>query len=68
MRLRLSLRDREMDKEKMRRAICEIRCVCVLLDERHEVGTMCKAMVKNIIEATEKTPQNPEHLSESPVG
>ena len=61
-----------MDKKNICRAICEIRCVCVLLDEGDEIGIMCKAMAENIIKTIERTPQNPdyqrEHLSESPVG
>ena len=59
-----------MDKENIRRAICEIRCVCALLGEEGEMGVMCKAMAENIIKAIEETPQNSnsEHLSESPIG
>ena len=68
MRSSLSLRDREMDKESICRAICEIRCVCVLLDEGDEIGIICKAMAENIIKTIEETPQNSEHLSESPIG
>lgn len=73
MKSSLSLRGRGMDKKEVTiaRAICEIKCVCISSDDEC-VGDICGSMAKNIIEALEETPQNPEyrleHLSEEPVG
>lgn len=53
-----------MDKESICRAICEIRCVCVLLDEGGEVGIMCRTMAENIIKATEEVPLGENEFEE----
>ena len=55
-----------MDKKEIARAICEIRCVCVQVELYP--GTICEVMAENIIKTVEETPQNSEHLSESPIG
>jgi len=61
-----------MDKKDIARAICEIRCVCALLEEEEELGVICDAMAENIIGLSKETPQNPEHrfmhLSEESIG